>query len=315
LNMPSADKLEGFYMGPDGFTWGRDFLDRETADQHLGAARPLVMDKHWYSFMLWGRLSYDPILPDVHFEEALSARFPGVDARRLYSATTLASKIIPRATRFFWRDIDLDWFPEACARYDRVSGTHLYTVVEFVNGVTMPGTRILNIRQWQYRLTQGIAMEAMTPLQVAAALAGFANSTLSLVRELRGVPTNLSSRELRQTIGDNEAMAHLGIYYAEKIRGACDLALFDARAAEEDRQSASVHLGLALAAWRQYAAVRDAQYLPGFYSRIGWIDITALARVVAEDVELVRSWQPHSLKFDPSGPAEQHSGDAGRTGV
>ena len=315
LNMPSADKVDGFYMGPDGFTWGRDFLDRETSDQHLGAARPLVMDKHWYSFMLWGRLSYDPILPDAHFEEALSARFPGVDARRLYSATTSASKIIPQTTRFFWRDIDLAWFPEACARYDRASGTHLYTVAEFMNGVTMPGTQILNIRQWRYRLTNGIAMEAMTPLDVADALAGFASSTLTLVRELRAVPTNLSSRELRQTIGDNEAMAHLGFYYAEKIRGACDLALFDASAAEDDRQSAIAHLELAVSAWKRYAAVRDAQYLPGFYSRIGWTDITALTQVVAEDVEIARGWPARSLKFDPNSPAEQHIGDAARTGV
>lgn len=313
LNMPASDKLEGFYMGPDGFTWGRDFLDRETANQDLGAARPLVMDKHWYSFMLWGRLSYDPVLPDVHFEQAFSARFPGADARRLYSVTTIASKIIPQTTRFFWQDTDLRWLPEACARYDREFGTHLYTVAEFMNGVTMPGAKILNIRQWRYRLTNGIAMEVMTPREVADALAGFANSALSLVHELRAVPTNVSNHELRQTIGDNEAMAHLGIYYAEKIRGACDLALFDASAAEEDRQSAIVRLELALAAWKRYAAVRDAQYLPGFYSRIGWIDITALAQVVAKDADIARSWPSHSLKFDPNSPAEQHIGDAART--
>jgi hypothetical protein len=313
LNMPPTSQLEGFYMGPDGFTWGRDFLDRETANQDLGAARPLVMDKHWYSFMLWGRLSYDPTLPDAHFEETFRARFPRADARRLYSSTLTASKVIPQTTRFFWQNIDLKWLPEACARYDRASGTHLYTVGEFINGVTMPGAQILNIRQWRYRLTHGVAMEAMTPLEVAAALAGFADSTLNLVRELRAVPANLSSHELRQTVGDNDAMAHLGSYYAEKIRGACDLALFDASASEEDRQSAIDHLELALAAWRRYAAVRDAQYLPGFYSRIGWIDVTALAQGVSRDVELARSWQPHTLKFDPGNPAEQHIGDATRT--
>ncbi len=313
LNIPSADKVEGFYMGPDGFTWGRDFLDRETANQDLGAARPLVIDKHWYSFMLWGRLSYDPILPDAHFEEAFSARFQSEDAHRVYSATTVASKIIPQTTRFFWRDTDLNWFPEACARYDSELGSHLYTVAEFMNGVTMPGTRILNIRQWRYRLTNGIAMEAMTPLEVADALAGFANSALSLIGELRAVHTKAVSHELRRTVGDNEAMAHLGIYYAEKIRGGCDLALFDTSTAEGDRQSAIVHLELALAAWKRYAAIRDAQYLPAFYSRIGWIDITALAEVVAKDVDSARSWQPHSLKFDPNNPAEQHIGDAART--
>jgi hypothetical protein len=313
LNMPAADKLEGFYMGPDGFTWGRDFLDRETANQDLGAARPLVMDKHWYSFMLWGRLSYDPTLPESHFEAAFTARFPGADARRLYCATTIAAKIIPQTTRFFWRDTDLAWFPEACARYDSALGTHLYSVAEFMNGVTMPGTQILNIRQWRHRLTSGIAMDAMTPVEVADVLAGCANTALCLVRELRAISANIASHELRQTIGDNEAMAHLGSYYAQKIRGACDLALFDASGAEADRQTAIVHLELALAAWKRYAAIRDAQYLPGFYSRIGWIDITALAQEVAKDVDIARSWQPHLLKFDPNNPIDQHIGDAART--
>jgi len=313
LNMPSTDTLEGFYMGPDGFTWGRDFLDRKTANQDLGPARPLVMDKHWYSFMLWGRLSYDPLLPAAHFEETFSARFPGADAPRLYSATTIASKIIPQITRFFWHDTDLNWLPEACARYDREFGTHLYSVADFMNGVTMPGTQILNIRQWRHRLTNGHAMEAMTPQEVADALAGFAHSVLSFIGELQVLPASVVGEELRQAIGDNEAMAHLGIYYAEKIRGTCDLAIFDDSASEEDRQSAIVHLELALAAWKRYASKRDAQYLPGFYSRIGWIDITALAQVVAKDVDIARSWPPHSLKFDPGNPVEQRIGDAART--
>jgi hypothetical protein len=156
-------------------------------------------------------------------------------------------------------------------------------------------------------------METMTPLEVADALAGYANSALSLTGELRAATPNVPSHELRQTRGDNEAMAHLGIYYSEKIRGACDLALFDASAAEEDRRSAIVHLELALAAWRQYAAIRDAQYLPGFYSRIGWIDITALAVAVEKDVDIARNWPPHSLKFDPSSPDDQHIGDGART--
>ena len=56
LNMPPADKMAGFYMGPDGYVWGRDFLERHPDP----GTRPLVMEKQWYSFMLWGRL---PTIP------------------------------------------------------------------------------------------------------------------------------------------------------------------------------------------------------------------------------------------------------------
>ena len=39
LNMPPADKMAGFYMGPDGYVWGRDFLERHPDP----GPRPLVM--------------------------------------------------------------------------------------------------------------------------------------------------------------------------------------------------------------------------------------------------------------------------------
>ena len=48
LNMPPRDKCAGFYMGPDGYCWGREFLDRHPA----AGKRPLVMEKQWYSFSM-----------------------------------------------------------------------------------------------------------------------------------------------------------------------------------------------------------------------------------------------------------------------
>ena len=299
LNMPPPAQLAGFYIGPDGFIWGRDFLDRELAGKALGPARPLVMQKQWYAFMLWGRLAYDPTLPDSHFEATFRARFPGVDAAALFAASNAASKIIPQATRFFWGDIDIRWFPEACARNAR--GTHFYTVAEFMNGVTMPGSNTLNIRQWRSKLLHQEPLGALSPLDAAAALSGMSDTALRLTAELRGQPARPGESRAALTLGDYEAMAELGLYYAEKIRGACDLALFDASGQPEHRAAAIAHLELALAAWRRYAAVRDAQYLPGFYSRIGRIDITALVAEAAKDIELARRWQPGSLRDDPKG--------------
>ena len=69
--MPGPDKVAGFYMGPDGYCWGREAMDLEPE-----SPRQLVMQKQWFSFMLWGRLSYDPTLPDALFQRTLAARFP-----------------------------------------------------------------------------------------------------------------------------------------------------------------------------------------------------------------------------------------------
>jgi hypothetical protein len=304
LNLPPAAQLAGFYMGPDGYIWGRDFLDRDLAGQNLGAKRPLTIQKQWYAFMLWGRLAYDPALPDSLFQLALGRRFPGVDARSLFEATREASKIIPQATRFFWGDIDVRWFPEACAR--SAHGTHFYTVTEFMSGITMPGSGILNIRAWRERTLGKRSLAALSPLDAASALAGAADTTLRLVAELRANPVAAQNRELRFTLGDDEAMAHLGHYYAEKIAGACDLALFDASRSPTNQANAIGHLESALAAWKSYAAIRDAQYVPGFYSRIGWIDITALTAAAANDIEIARTWKPGSLKDERPASTPPH---------
>jgi len=163
-NIPPPDKISGFYMGPDGYTWGRDFLERNPSP----GPRPLVMEKQWYSFMLWGRLAYDPSLSDAHFERALAARHPGAPSHALFRALQGASQVMPVTTRFFWGDIDLKWFPEACLSHPRSKG--FYTVRHFMEGITMPGSDVLPIRDWRIRLLGRKPMDGTTPLEIAADL-------------------------------------------------------------------------------------------------------------------------------------------------
>src|SRR5947209_9365847 len=89
----------------------------------------------------------------------------------------------------------------------------------------MPGSGILNVRQWRRRLLKGAKMDGITPREVAAELQKNAAAAHRLVEEVR--PAEGKNKELRLTLGDADAMADLGEYYAEKILAACDLALFD----------------------------------------------------------------------------------------
>ena len=220
LNMPPADKLAGFYMGPDGYVWGRDFLERHPDP----GPRPLVMEKQWYSFMLWGRLAYDPSLPDSRFERLLAARHPKASSQHLFRALQGASQVMPLTTRFFWGDIDLKWYPEACLSHPRSKG--FYTVRHFMEGSSMPGAEVLCIRDWRARLVARKPMEQTTPLEIAEALDGAVAETMASLDSLREAAKEDS--ELQKTVNDCEALACLGRYYASKIRGACALALFDA---------------------------------------------------------------------------------------
>ncbi len=286
--IPGEDKIAGFYMGPDGYHWGRDFISKDP-----GGPRQTVMQKQWLSFALWGRLAYDPDLPAAAFERLVGARFPGADAARLTAAWADASKTFPYITRFFWGAIDVKWFPEACRKREG-----FYTVRDFIEGDTMPGAGVLNITEWRTGLLAKRMPQGVTPLEIAATLEANATRALEALPELQGatVTPAASAKEYTATLGDIEAMSHLGLYYAAKIRGACDLALFDKTGDAKQQTSAVQHLEAALNHWKNYAAAYTRQYVqPVLYNRAGLVDIPKQTEDVAADVQMARDWKPGTI--------------------
>jgi len=282
--IPGPDKIAGFYMGPDGYNWGREFLSTEP-----DVPRQLVMKKQWYSFMLWGRLSYDPDLRDDLFPKTLAVRFPEVKAESLSEAWSAASRIFPQITRFFWGDIDLRWFPEASLSHRRHKG--FYTVRNFIEGQPMPESGIIDILTYRASRSGGRPPEGITPIEVADTLSRDAEKTLQLLTTL--APG--TDKELRLTLGDLEAMAHLGNHYSAKIRGATALACFDVAGDDQEKKDALKHLGAALEHWRKYAAVASRQYKPQLLNRVGYVDLNQLTAKVEEDIEIARSWKPGTI--------------------
>ena len=240
------------------------------------------------------RLAYDPTLPDSRFERILAARHPKASSPHLFRALQSASQVMPLATRFFWGDIDLKWYPEASLSHRRSKG--YYTVRHFMEGTTMPGSEVLCIRDWRARLTAREPMSQTTPLEIADALDGAASQTMASLDALREAAKEDS--ELQKTVNDCEALAWLGRYYASKIRGASALALFDANGDAFEHEAALRHLGDALDHWKRYAAIRDAHYVPALYNRVGYVNVTALTEQVAADLDIARNWKPGTLKDD-----------------
>jgi hypothetical protein len=239
--------------------------------------------------MQWGRLSYNPDLPNSLFEQHIAQRFPEVSSGEMFQAWQQASMIFPQLTRYFWGDIDVRWFPEACMSHPRWRG--FYTVKDFIEKFTMPGSGVLDIMQWREKKLANQPMDGQTPIEVADNLAKYAARTLELVADLKlKVGDN---KELRLTLGDLEAMAYLGQYYSEKIHGAADLALFDKTGDVEQRAAAIAHLRRALSRWIAYSSAYTKQYKqPVLYNRVGWIDIPGLKARVEQDILIAQLWRP-----------------------
>jgi hypothetical protein len=279
--LPNLEKIAGFYMGPDGFNWGRELLTRQPLSRG-----ELVIDKMWYAFLLWGRLSFDPTIPDSRFKAILASRFPGASSEAasgaLFDAWASVSKILPLFTRFYWGNLDFRWYPEASS-----SQAGFESVQQLIDGRYQPMTAdedgqrplIMSVKAF---VGGESPAGRMTPLDVADQLTRYADEGLGKVT---GIEAG-EDRALAATVGDIRAMAWLGRYYAEKTRGAVALARYQRSGARPDHAAATLHLTAASGAWREYAAIWSSKYLPQHLTRMGprLIDIAAIQTDVDKDI-------------------------------
>jgi hypothetical protein len=280
LNMPPSHQLAGFYMGPDGTIWGREFISTEPE-----TPRQSIIKKHWYSFSLWGKLSYDPTLPDQHFESMLAFRFPEVSSHALYEAWSTASRILPLVTTYHWEgnSLDFQWYPEACYSHPiRAKGFH--TVEHFIQDGPMPEGGMIGIQEYCENQLNHQPMNGITPLQVASDLNYFADRTIAMISEMNGV----TSKDLRLTLGDLKSLAYLGKYYAAKILGAVELCLYRLSDDPINQSRAIAHLQEASTLWKDYATQTSSQYLPQFLTRQGYecVDVQELQAQVDQDITI-----------------------------
>ncbi|MCW3089445.1 MAG: hypothetical protein JWP81_514 [Ferruginibacter sp.] len=288
-DIPQPEKIAGYYMGPDGYNWGRDYLTK-------GSEHPLILQKQWYSFMLWGRLSYDPNLPDELFFKTLQTHFPSLMVQKLYKPWAAASMIFPWITRYVWGDIDLKWFPEANISHPTHKG--FFTVADYIEREPMPGSNIRNIYLWAKYQHEGKLDSLQSPMAVADTLARLSAEALSGLKELPARKPG-SFTELDQTFGDIEAFAHIGNYYAAKMKAACSLAQFDQFGNEADRKKVINYLIQARGYWAQYAKVYGSLYQPALYNRVGFVDIPALISKVEADIVIAKEWKPGTIHYQP----------------
>ena len=93
--------------------------------------------------------------------------------------------------------------------------------------------------------------------------------------------------ELRATVSDMQLMSLMGKYYAAKIRGATELAMFRETRDPAHQKRAVEQLALARQHWSQYTERASAQYRnPLWTNRVGFVDWQELSGEVANDVAL-----------------------------
>jgi len=270
----------GFYYGSDQYIWGREFLSTEP-----DSPRQLEIVKHWYHWMIWGRLGYDPGLKNRRFVKILRQRFPGLSAADLFTAWQEASRIYPLTTGFHWGALDFQWYIEACRSRSGPAGTPsgFHDVNRFITLGPNRGTDNISIPDYVKGVLAGRIPAGTTPLEVSRRIHGHADRAL----EILGGLSPGGDKELRLTLEDIRTIAYLGKYYAHKIHGATELALFRENRESGHREAAIRELNRAAGYWRLYASTALGRYTnPLWLNRIGYCDWREMMKHVLEDIEI-----------------------------
>ena len=278
-NLPPEEVSAGYFMGSDGYVWGREFISK-----HPSSPRELEIDKHWYNFMLWGRMGYNPDMPESQIKGLLGLKYNGADVDKLYKTWATASRIPSMVTSFHWHDWDFMWAIEGCL--DLRKGFH--NVNDFIDRTPMDGLGILSIPQYVDLVKENKPVKGITPLQLAARLDSLADETL-LFTEAQHSEEGKISASYDELIYDLDAWAWMGKYYAAKIRGAYYLHSYREGLGSADKDLSVAALNQALEMWKAYAGAASRNYNPQFLSKTRTIDWVALTSDVKNDIEIAEN--------------------------
>ncbi|RXP62697.1 carbohydrate-binding family 6 protein [Lutibacter sp. HS1-25] len=264
-NIPYDVSL-GYYYGSDQYVWGREFLSLVPE-----TPRQIEIVKHWYQWMLWGRLGYNPNLDNTRFTEIISIKYPNVNAKQLFDAWQDVSLIYPLTTGFHWGALDFQWYIEACQSISGAANTPsgFHDINRFISLPPHPESNNISIPNYVKSLLSNKEMNGITPVEVYNKILAYSNSAIKAVETM---PTN-GDKELALTINDILTIGYLGNYYGLKIQAAIDWQLFLETGNLENKKKVEKILNEAVYYWRLYASTASAvNSNPLWTNRVGYVD-------------------------------------------
>lgn len=237
--IPDEEKyIQGFVYGADGYVPTRNITSK--ADW---AKDGLEIERQWYMYMLWGRLTYNPNLSDEVFKNTMKLKYPSAP-QNLFSAWANASKAIPKMTELVQGSSKTDnaWWPETCMQGKR----GLITISDMLKAEPAPGSEVCSI----LNTVKGECGSKKSALMVAEEMK---ESSMAALNEIGFFGESPVKDELQMKIGNIRAMSYLGLYYSEKVKGA----IFKG-SGEADKARAA--MGSAYCYWKRYSALMNEMY-------------------------------------------------------
>jgi hypothetical protein len=228
-----------------------------------------AFEKQWLFYKTWGRLLYDPATPDAVFEQAFETKYGKGTGADLLTAYKLGSQMPLRLASFYRSTWDYTLYSEGFIEAEPASGNKnfdrsnpLISITDLIDHETLD-PEMLSIADYvgQVLDKKEIAAGKVTPLQLADLSETDSRKALEAIARLRAKVSPFSGA-LVSELDDAATWAHLGLYFADKLRAGVALKTFNKTGRADQKENAVKLLEKCISHWSQVVALTKDRYLP-----------------------------------------------------
>ncbi|WP_248930666.1 hypothetical protein [Paenibacillus hamazuiensis] len=287
LSDNGQDYVGGYYIGSECFIPANDY-SHVPGSPHIEWT--YAFEKIWLYYMLWGRLLYDPTTPDDVFADAIERRYGKSAGRPLLAAFSSVCKMPMALASFYSFSWDFTLYAEGFLATDKSeynTGKAFISLEDLLSSEPLDPD-YLSIRSYVDHIIDNQSVEGyVTPRQLADTLEHDARQGLA---ELASI--GCGSPSLCCEMADVEAWAHLGLYFAAKLRAGVCYEVYVRTGDQAERQKALQWLEPpnAVQHWDDLVRVTNSHYVKQPLLHLGKTPFTweLFRPQVLEDIEFVR---------------------------
>ena len=253
INSNSPFYVGGYFIGSETYIPAKDYFTKPGMEGNWKYA----FERQWLFYKIWGRLLYNTETPNAIFRNEFIRRF-GESGTALYEAYTLSGTTPLRLASSFDFTWDFSLYSEGFMALDNcVKRVDFITIGRTINQPPIDPDYV-SVKDYVKTISENSSFtkERITPPQLASMLERDCNKALALVKDFNTAKNNT----LMYEVADVKIWSNLGLYFAEKLKGAVALQMYRVKGGEENKVKAVQHLETALDIWKTIVAISRPIY-------------------------------------------------------